>query len=115
MSYQEILARLGLAHDDTLTGGDLEVSTPIDGSVIASLFTHTPQQVDQMIREARLAFVEWRMIPAPRRGELVRLLGEELRRSKADLGALVSLESGKIRQEGLGENGGAKIDYRAAG
>ena len=56
-----------------------------------------------MIREARLAFVEWRMIPAPRRGELVRLLGEELRRSKADLGALVSLESGKIRQEGLGE------------
>ena len=102
MSYQEVLTRLGLAHD-ALTGGDLEVSTPIDGSVIASLSTHTPQQLDQVIREATRAFVEWRMIPAPRRGELVRLLGEELRRSKADLGALVSLESGKIRQEGLGE------------
>ena len=102
MSYQEILTRLDLAHG-ALTGGDLEVTTPVDGSVIASLSTPTPQQVDQVIREATQAFGEWRMIPAPRRGELVRLLAEELRRSKADLGALVSLESGKIRQEGLGE------------
>ena len=96
MSYQEILTRLGLTHD-ALTGGDLVVSTPIDGSVIARISTHTPQQVDQVIRQATDAFVEWRVIPAPRRGELVRLLGEELRHSKADLGALVSLESGKIR------------------
>ena len=102
MSYQEILTRLDLAHG-AVTGGDLEVTTPVDGSVIATLSTHTPQQVDQVIREATQAFGEWRMIPAPRRGELVRLLAEELRRSKADLGALVSLESGKIRQEGLGE------------
>ena len=101
-SYQEILTRLGLTQD-ALTGGDLKVSTPIDGSVIATLSTHTPEQVGQAIREAARAFDEWRMTPAPRRGELVRLLGEDLRRSKADLGALVSLESGKVRQEGLGE------------
>ena len=101
-SYQKILKRLGFTQR-ALSGGDLKVSTPIDGSLIARLVTHTPEQVDQTIREASRAFGEWRMTPAPRRGELVRLLGEELRRSKADLGALVSLESGKIRQEGLGE------------
>ena len=101
-SYQNILTRLGFTQR-ALSGGDLKVSTPIDGSVIAKLFTHPPEQVDQTIREATRAFGEWRMTPAPRRGELVRLLGEELRRSKTDLGALVSLESGKIRQEGLGE------------
>ena len=101
-SYQDVLTRLGLTQG-VLTGGDLKVSTPIDGSILASLSTHTPEQVNQTIREATRAFGEWRMTPAPRRGELVRLFGEELRRSKADLGALVSLESGKVRQEGLGE------------
>ena len=102
MSYREVLTRLGLTQD-TLAGGDLEVRTPIDGNVLANLPMHTLDRVNQVIREARTAFCEWRLTPAPRRGELVRLLGEELRRSKADLGALVSLESGKIRQEGLGE------------
>ena len=101
-SYQEILTRLGFAQD-ALAGGNLKISTPIDGSVIASLSTHTPEQVDQAIREATRAFGEWRTNSPPRRGELVRLLGEELRRSKTELGALVSLESGKIRQEGLDE------------
>src|SRR5690606_11396689 len=52
---------------------------------------------------ARAAFLAWRTVPAPRRGELVRLLGEELRAAKDDLGALVSIETGKIRSEGLGE------------
>ena len=61
VSYQEILTRLDLAHG-ALTGGDLEVTTPVDGSVIASLSTPTPQQVDQVIREATKAFGEWRML-----------------------------------------------------
>ena len=56
-----------------------------------------------MIERANAAFRIWRDVPAPRRGELVRLLGEELRAAKKDLGALVTLESGKILQEGLGE------------
>ncbi|HET6473156.1 MAG TPA: aldehyde dehydrogenase family protein, partial [Pseudomonadales bacterium] len=79
------------------------VSTPIDGTRIAALRMQTLADVDRAIAEAASAFATWRSVPAPRRGELVRLLGEELRAAKSDLGALVTLESGKILQEGLGE------------
>ena len=97
-----ILSAAGLS-DDVLTGGDLDVRTPIDGSLLASIATVDASDVDAAVQRASDAFRTWRDVPAPRRGELVRLLGEELRAAKDDLGALVSLECGKIRQEGLGE------------
>ena len=97
-----ILSAVGLS-DDVLTGGDLDVRTPIDGSLLASIATVDASDVDAVVQRASDAFRTWRDVPAPRRGELVRLLGEELRAAKDDLGALVSLECGKIRQEGLGE------------
>lgn len=98
----QILSAAGLA-DDVLAGGDLDVRTPIDGSLLGSTATVDASDVDGAVQRASDAFRTWRDVPAPRRGELVRLLGEELRAAKDDLGALVSLECGKIRQEGLGE------------
>lgn len=79
------------------------MTTPVDGSVIARLELHAPEDVDAMVETANAAFRSWRSVPAPRRGEYVRLLGDELRRAKAALGRLVTLECGKIYQEGLGE------------
>ena len=102
MNPNDILARLGFTTAE-LGAGDLIVSTPIDGTRIAALRMQTLADVDRAIAEAASAFATWRSVPAPRRGELVRLLGEELRAAKSDLGALVTLESGKILQEGLGE------------
>jgi aldehyde dehydrogenase (NAD+) len=102
VSHHEILNRLGFASAN-LSGGAFSVTTPIDGTRIAALVPHTTGDVESMIARAVSAFRVWRSIPAPRRGELVRLLGEELRAAKSDLGALVTLESGKILQEGLGE------------
>ncbi len=86
-----------------LESGPFSVTTPIDGTRIASIRAHDPAETEAAIARAVKAFRAWRAVPAPRRGELVRLLGEELRAAKADLGALVTLESGKILQEGLGE------------
>jgi aldehyde dehydrogenase (NAD+) len=102
MSYQSILDRLGF-EPQQLSGGGLPVVTPIDGTRIASLALHTTADADRAIERAATAFKTWRTMPAPRRGELVRIYGEELRSAKRDLGALVTLESGKILQEGLGE------------
>jgi aldehyde dehydrogenase (NAD+) len=97
-----LLARLGL-DADALSSGDLEVRTPITGEVVARIPSTTPEQAEAAIATAVEAFQAWRDAPAPRRGELVRLLGEELRHEKEALGALVTLEAGKIGQEGLGE------------
>jgi len=102
MAYEQILNDAGLSLD-ALRGGTLAVTTPIDGSEIARVHQHTAADMNAMIDAAREAFESWRMVPAPRRGELVRLIGEELRAAKEQLGALVSLEAGKIVQEGLGE------------
>jgi aldehyde dehydrogenase (NAD+) len=102
MAYEQILKDVGLS-GDTLRGGTLAVTTPIDGSEIAHVHQHTAADMNIMIDAAREAFESWRTVPAPRRGELVRLIGEELRAAKEQLGALVSLEAGKIVQEGLGE------------
>jgi aldehyde dehydrogenase (NAD+) len=97
-----LLARLDL--DATaLSDGDLEVRTPITGEPIARLHSATPEQAEASIARSAEAFLAWRELPAPHRGELVRLLGEELRHEKEALGALVTLEAGKIGQEGLGE------------
>jgi len=85
------------------TGGDLAVASPIDGGVIAEVAAHRRRDLDAMIEEARNAFLVWRAVPPPRRGELVRLYGEVLRQRKAELGRLVAIEAGKILEEGLGE------------
>ncbi|MBD3765871.1 MAG: aldehyde dehydrogenase family protein [Rhodobacterales bacterium] len=102
MTHAEILARAGLTAAD-LTGGTLAVHSPIDGAEIARVAQTDPAEMPAVIDRAQAAFRAWRLVPAPRRGELVRLLGEELRAAKADLGALVTLEAGKIASEGLGE------------
>src|SRR5229473_2540855 len=85
------------------SGGELESINPADGSVIAKVQLAGPREYDQVIAKAQSAFHAWRMTPAPQRGEIVREIGNELRRHKADLGALVSIEMGKILAEGLGE------------
>ncbi len=101
-SHAETLAAAGLDAAD-LTGGDLAVRSPIDGAEVARVRTTDPAAMPGVIARAQAAFRIWREVPAPRRGELVRLLGEELRAAKAALGAVVTLEAGKIVSEGLGE------------
>ncbi|WP_275679422.1 L-piperidine-6-carboxylate dehydrogenase [Pseudomonas entomophila] len=97
-----LLERLGVAAT-AHTQGDHPVHTPIDGSQIASVKLLGKADTTACIDQAQQAFEAWRKVPAPRRGELVRLFGEVLREHKADLGELVSIEAGKITQEGLGE------------
>ena len=96
-----LLAELGV--DIAALSGDLNVRSPIDGSVIAAVQRHDRGDLDRMVAIAHRAFLAWRSVPAPRRGELVRLYGEELRRNKRALGRLVSIEAGKILEEGQGE------------
>ncbi len=99
---QQIFTALGL-DNKVLRGGDLDVFSPIDGAHIAAVKTHSAKDADKIIALSVKAFAAWRSVPAPRRGELVRLYGEILRENKEALGRLVSLECGKIFQEGLGE------------
>ena len=86
-----------------LTGGNRAIRTPITGDELARVADDTPESVAAAIGRAEAAFRDWRRVPAPVRGEFVRLLGEELRKEKANLGQLVTLEAGKILSEGLGE------------
>ena len=85
------------------SGGELASINPADGSVIARVRMAGREDYERVAHSAAEAFLEWRMIPAPKRGEIVRELADELRRFKADLGALVTLEMGKILAEGRGE------------
>ncbi|MEE2829034.1 MAG: aldehyde dehydrogenase family protein, partial [Myxococcota bacterium] len=87
----------------TTSGESIEVQTPIDGSTIGEVHLASLDDYEQVIAAAQEAFVKWRAVPAPKRGEVIRLLGEEFRANKAELGALISLEMGKIRAEGEGE------------
>ncbi len=84
-------------------GGVLESHSPVDGALIGSVRMADRAEYEQVVAVAERGFQEWRRWPAPKRGEIVRQLGEELRRHKADLGKLVSYEMGKSYQEGLGE------------
>ena len=102
MTHADIL-RNALLDPSDLTGGPLKVHSPIDGALIGQVAAHTEAEVEQMIVRAKAGAEAWKLVPAPRRGELIRLFGEELRAHKQALGALVSLEAGKILQEGLGE------------
>jgi aldehyde dehydrogenase (NAD+) len=94
-----LLGRLGVH----LPRGDLQSRSPIDGRIIGAVPSASPGEVADAVGRAHSAYLAWRTIPAPRRGELVRLFGEVLREEKAALSRLVSLEAGKILQEGLGE------------
>ncbi|MES2040983.1 MAG: aldehyde dehydrogenase family protein [Pseudomonadota bacterium] len=101
-TLQAILKELDINLSD-YQGSDIHSISPINGKNLASLRADTAAEVKQRIDRAHAAFLQWRNIPAPRRGELVRLFGEELRTHKLALGQLVTLEAGKILQEGLGE------------
>ncbi|MFO0839153.1 MAG: aldehyde dehydrogenase family protein [Phycisphaerae bacterium] len=107
----DLLKRLGLS-DENLggfcgewlgSGQHVDVITPIDGSRIAGVRQITRDEYARISQRAHDAHLQWRMVPAPRRGEIVRQLGDALRRHKKDLGALVTLEMGKIAAEGEGE------------
>jgi len=94
----QLLAQLGVTGS-----GSLQSRSPIDGQVIGSVGEASSADVGAACEKAQQAFLAWRTVPAPRRGELVRLIGEELRAAKEPLARLVTLEAGKIVQEGLGE------------
>jgi len=85
------------------TGEELVSYSPVDGKPIAKVVQATSEEYEMIIKKAQEAFETWRMMPAPKRGEIVRQIGEKLREHKDDLGALVTLEMGKIKAEGLGE------------
>ncbi|HEX9698246.1 MAG TPA: aldehyde dehydrogenase family protein [Acidobacteriota bacterium] len=93
----------GFAGEWVGSGPELEVLTPIDGRKIATVVQVTEDEYDGIVDRAQQAFLEWRRVPAPARGELVRRLGNRLREKKKELGALVTLEMGKILAEGEGE------------
>jgi aldehyde dehydrogenase (NAD+) len=84
-------------------GEVIESYSPSDGMLIGSLKQATEKDYETIITTAQKAFLDWRMVPAPKRGEIVRQMGDELRKYKEPLGKLVSYEMGKIYQEGLGE------------
>lgn len=100
--FDKILSDLGLSKAE-YTGGTLAVHSPIDGSLIAEVHEDTRETTASKIAAGHEAYKAWRTVPAPRRGELVRLFGEELRASKDELSALVTAECGKIFEEGKGE------------
>jgi aldehyde dehydrogenase (NAD+) len=84
-------------------GTAIAVRSPIDGSTLSTVSTATHADVASAVDAAHAAFLKWRTVPAPKRGEFVRLIGEKLRQRKTELATLVSWEAGKIMQEALGE------------
>ncbi len=86
-----------------LSDGDLLARSPIDGTVIGRLVPTSPRQIDAALDRAASTFARWRLVPAPKRGELVRLFGEQLRTHQDALAAVVTLETGKILAEARGE------------
>lgn len=99
---EHLLSRLGVSAEAANQGSHV-IHSPIDGSRIGAVALEPATSVPAKIAAAQAAFESWRSVPAPRRGELVRLFGEMLREHKAELAELVSWEAGKITQEGLGE------------
>jgi aldehyde dehydrogenase (NAD+) len=99
---RQLLTKLGVPESVADANG-LAARSPITGGTIHTLRETTIAEAGDIIGHAHAAFLAWRQVPAPRRGELVRLIGEELRAAKDDLGMLVTLEAGKVVSEGLGE------------
>jgi aldehyde dehydrogenase (NAD+) len=111
-SVAQLLQRLGLAEENpgafdgawiATRGERVESLNPATGEPIAAVRLAGGEDYERVAAASVAAFAAWREWPAPKRGEVVRQLGEELRRHKEDLGRLVSLEVGKIASEGLGE------------
>lgn len=109
---KDILERLNLLKEQSGAGTGswsghggsiLESVSPVDGQVIGKVRCADRNDYEQALSRSAEAFKTWRMVPAPKRGEIVRQIGESLRHCKKELGALVSLEVGKIRAEGEGE------------
>lgn len=100
--FSAVLARCGITLADH-QGSDITVRSPIDGAELAQLAALPVAAMPTVIERAGAAFKAWRQVPAPARGELVRLWGEELRLAKNDIGHVVSVEVGKITEEGRGE------------
>jgi len=109
---EEALKELGLGKEingtaignNFFAGGEtIESYSPVDGQLIGKVKCTTKEDYEKVVEAATKAFKEWRVIPAPKRGEVVRQFNEELRRLKEPLGKLVSYEMGKSYQEGLGE------------
>lgn len=108
---RDVLAALGIEENNPGgfagewmgSGPELQVHSPNDGSLLATVQQVTEEEYDRIVDRAHQAFLEWRKVPAPRRGEVVRQLGNKLREKKDDLGALVGIEMGKILAEGKGE------------
>ncbi|MFP5214071.1 MAG: aldehyde dehydrogenase family protein, partial [Acidobacteriota bacterium] len=110
---RELLERLGIKPENSGAGtgskwldsrGEmLESVSPIDGRLLGWIRQASSADYDEVAKRAESAFREWRLVPAPKRGQLVRLIGDALREHKKDLGYLVSLEMGKILAEGEGE------------
>ncbi|MBB5638215.1 aldehyde dehydrogenase (NAD+) [Pedobacter cryoconitis] len=113
MDIKNVLKELGITENNSGTstgyqwiGSDARVivsSSPADGKEIAKVSTTTPEDYEKVISTSAAAFLQWRNVPAPKRGEIVRQLGDALRQHKENLGTLVSYEMGKSLQEGLGE------------
>ena len=113
MNPQEILNRLGIGeiHSGACgagwmehpSGGELASTNPTTGKPLARVAMASADDYEQVAAQAHETFLRWRMYPAPKRGEIIRQIGLALREHKQDLGALVSLEMGKILAEGLGE------------
>lgn len=93
----------GLSWYETASQGELHISSPATGEAIASVYQASEADYEDIIRKANDAFKTWRRMPAPKRGEIVRQIGDKLREFKQPLGSLVSYEMGKSLQEGLGE------------
>lgn len=113
--YMELLQSLHLSEKNsgastgmhwwsrTKTEGEIVSYNPTDGKPIAAIYRSNMKDYEHIIKEAQQAFLSWRELPAPKRGEIVRAIGDELRHYKDLLGSLVSLEMGKSKQEGDGE------------
>ena len=112
---KDILDALGLEQENpgawsprsgwstTTDQGAIESINPATGELIARVYNPSEADYERLVQESRAAFEEWRALPAPRRGEAVRLVNEALRANKDALGSLVTLEVGKIKAEGDGE------------
>jgi len=113
MDIQTILSNLGISEENygTSTGANhfkagselIESYSPVDGALIGKVWSTSAEQYKEVLETSKKAFKQWRSIPAPKRGEIVRQYGEALRQNKDSLGYLVSYEMGKSLQEGLGE------------
>jgi aldehyde dehydrogenase (NAD+) len=96
-------AATGVNWLQTTDQGEINISSPTNGKPIASVYQASAEDYKKVITTAQNAFIEWRKVPAPKRGEIVRQIGIKLRKNKRDLGMLVSYEMGKSLQEGMGE------------